>query len=345
VNSADSIVYNKSRVLFGLDRARQAIASSGQAVIVEGYTDVIAMHLAGVKTAVATCGTALGDGHFDLLRRFTERVVLAFDSDAAGSRAALRTDDLESPFRLDLDLRVAVMPDGLDPADLVQEGRAAELAKAVENATPLLQHRIEAEVAKHDLSGPEGRARALHAAIAHLGRVKDEIARREYARHVARLIGVDLQTVEDAMGSRRSGGRQERQETVNRPFDRYEAELLRVALAQPGAGLELEPSDFTDTRLRSTFEAVGDDLKSGKSVDVSKIADEGVRTVAMSLVLDDRPLPSVEDLAALLRRRRLDTRIEELNEKLATLDPSGQAYSEVFRELIALQQERRSSTP
>lgn len=345
VNSADSIVYNKSRVLFGLDRARQAIASSGQAVIVEGYTDVIAMHLAGVKTAVATCGTALGDGHFDLLRRFTERVVLAFDSDAAGSRAALRTDDLESPFRLDLDLRVAVMPDGLDPADLVQEGRAAELAKAVENATPLLQHRIEAEVAKHDLSGPEGRARALHAAIAHLGRVKDEIARREYARHVARLVGVDLQTVEDAMGSRRGGRRQERQETVNRPFDRYEAELLRVALAQPGAGLELEPSDFTDTRLRSTFEAVGDDLKSGKSVDVSKIADEGVRTVAMSLVLDDRPLPSVEDLAALLRRRRLDTRIEELNEKLATLDPSGQAYSEVFRELIALQQERRSSTP
>src|SRR5690606_28968654 len=117
------------------------------------------------------------------------------------------------------------------------------------------------------------------------------------------------------------------------------------ALAQAGAGLEPEPSDFTDTRPRSTFEAVGGDLKSAKAVDVSQIADEGVRTDGKSLGLDDRRLPSVEDLAALLRRRRLDTRIEELNEKLATLDPSGQAYSEVFRELIALQQERRSSTP
>src|SRR5690606_40074716 len=98
-------------------------------------------------------------GHCDLPRRVPERVARAVDSDAAGSRAALRTDGLESPFRLDLALRVAVMPDGLDAADLVQEGRAAELAKAVENATPLLEHRIEAEVAKHDLSGPEGRAR------------------------------------------------------------------------------------------------------------------------------------------------------------------------------------------
>lgn len=344
VNSADSIVYNKSRLLFGLDRARQAIASSGQAVIVEGYTDVIAMHLAGVKTAVATCGTALGDGHFDLLRRFTERVVLAFDSDAAGSKAALRTDDLESPFRLDLDLRVAVMPDGLDPADLVQQGRADELAKAVENATPLLQHRIEAEVSRYDTSGPEGRARALHAAVGHLARVRDEIARREYARHVARLVGVDLETVEDAMDTRGRGRRPERKETDNRPFDRYEVELLRVALATPESGLDLVPSDFNDPRLRSVVEVLGDDLVTGKAVDVSSIGDEGVRAVAMSLVLDDRPLPAVDDLAALLKRRRLDARIDELNERLANLDPTSQAHSEAFRELIALQQERRSAT-
>ena len=86
VNSADSIVYHKSRVLFGLDRARQAMASQGQAVIVEGYTDVIAMHQAGIDIAVATCGTALGDGHFDLLRRFTEKVVLAFEIGRASCR-------------------------------------------------------------------------------------------------------------------------------------------------------------------------------------------------------------------------------------------------------------------
>lgn len=347
VNSADSIVYNKSRVLFGLDRARPAIVSAGQAVIVEGYTDVIAMHLAGVNTAVATCGTALGDGHFDLLRRFTERVVLAFDSDEAGSRAALRTDDLESPFRLDLDLRVAVMPDGLDPADLVQQGRNDELVKAVENATPLLQHRIEAEVAKYDLGGPEGRARALHAAVGHLSRVGDEIARREYARHVARLVGVDLETVEEAM--ERRGGRKTttvRPEQVrdNRPLDRWESELLRYVLARPGSGISLEATDFDDPRLRAVFEAVSGDLAAGKAPDVSAIADERVRGLAMALAVDDRPLPAEDDLLVLLRRRRIDARIDELNERLATLDPSSEAYSVVFRELIGLQQERRTPT-
>ncbi len=344
VNSADSSVYNKSRVLFGLDRARQAITTSGEAVIVEGYTDVIAMHIAGVKTAVATCGTALGDGHFDLLRRFTDRVVLAFDSDAAGSRAALRTDDLESPFRLDLDLRVAVMPDGLDPADLVQEGRAGELSKAVGAASPLLQHRIEAELAKHDMSGPEGRARALHAAVTQLARVKDEIARREYARHVARLVGVDLSTVEEAMG--RGRARPSRQaSTDRRPLDRYEVELLRVALSDPRSGLDLVPGDFTDERLRAVAEAVATELATGEAIDVSKIDDESIRTVAMSLLMDDRPLPAATDLAALLRRRRLDTRIDEVNERLTGLDPSSEPHSEALRELIALQQERRAPSP
>src|SRR5690606_12136259 len=146
----------------------------------------------------------------------------------------------------------------------------------------------------------------------------------EYARHVARLSGVDLQTVEDAMGSRRSGGRQERQETVNRPFDRYRAELLRVALPQPGPGLELEPSDLTGTRLRRTSAAVGGDPRSGTSAAVSTIGHEGVRTVARSPVRDRRPPPSVEELAASLSRPRPETRREGLYENLATLAPSGQ---------------------
>jgi len=199
VNSADSIVYHKAQILFGLDRARREISDEAPAVIVEGYTDVIAMHLAGIKTAVATCGTALGDGHFDLLRRFGEKVVLAFDSDEAGSRAALRGDELESPFRLDLDLRVAIMPDGLDPADLVQQERSQDLVAAVKEARPLLETRIEHEVGRHDLGGPEGRARALHAGAQQVRRVNDEIARGEYTRFLARLVGAELGVAEAAV--------------------------------------------------------------------------------------------------------------------------------------------------
>ena len=344
VNSADSAIYQKSRVLFALDRARQAMTGDEPAVIVEGYTDVIAMHQAGVTTAVATCGTALGDGHFDLLRRFTEKVILAFDSDEAGSKAALRSDDLESPFRLDLDLRVAVMPDGLDPADLYQEGRGPELAKAVAAARPLLEHRIESEVARHDLSGPEGRARALHAAAAQLRRLDDPIARREYHRFVARLIGVDLTTVEAAIDSGRRGSRPQAPAS-DRPLDRAETELLRVVLGNP-AGMEIEASDFADERVREAFLAIEPQLTKavpGTPLDPALVSDASLETLVRGLSLDPRPLPNWADMRERVRSRRIDAEIDELEAKLAAEQEGTETHSDYLRRLIALQQEKRSS--
>jgi DNA primase len=343
VNSADSVVYHKSSLLFGLDRARQPISAEGVAVVVEGYTDVIAMHLAGVPTAVATCGTALGDGHFDLLRRFTEKVVLAFDSDAAGSRAALRSDELETPFRLDLDLRVAVMPDGLDPADLVQEGRNEELAMAVKTARPLLEHRIEHEVAKHDLSGPEGRARALHAAAAQVRRVNDEIARREYARYVARVVGVDLETVERAIaiGSARSGSGGPASAMAD--LDRSESELLRVLLTDPSGRGEVVADDFGDERLRAAYEALSPEIGDGSAtVDVSKISDADLKALVLGMMMDERPVPDWADVERILKLRRLEREIDRLETEVAALDSGSDAHSEALRRLIALQQQRRS---
>ena len=346
VNSADSLVYHKARVLFGLDKARQKISDEGRAVIVEGYTDVIAMHEAGVSTAVATCGTALGDGHFDLLRRFTETVVLAFDSDEAGTQAALRSDDLESPFRLDLDLRVAVMPDGLDPADLVQQDRVAELVEAVQSARPLLEHRIEHEVSRFDLGGPEGRARALHAAAEQLKRVGDEIARNEYARFVARLIGVDVESVQSAMGSRRRGGTRHGSQS-ERPLDRAETELLRVVLHNPDAGREVEAGDFTDERLRRAFEDIEAQLQdpdTGSEIDLSRLEAGETLTLLRSLLMDDRPMPDWTDLQRRLTGKRLDARIDDLEERLASLDSGGDDHSAALRELTELQKQKRALT-
>lgn len=343
VNSADSPVYQKSRVLFGLDRARHVMADDNPAVIVEGYTDVIAMHQAGVKTAVATCGTALGDGHFDLLRRFTDKVVLAFDSDEAGSRAALRSDDLESPFRLDLDLRVAVMPDGLDPADLYQDGRGDELAKAVKTARPLLEHRIENEVARHDVTGPEGRARALHAAAEQVKRVSDPIAQGEYNRYVARLVGVDLSAVEEAV---RRGGRRssEAVPSADRPLDRAELELIRVVLSNPPE-MDVTADDFKDERLREAFDAISGHLATlapGSPVDPSVVQDPELQSLIRGLSMDGRPLPEWSEMKTRVALRRLDSEIDDLEQHLAGMDEGSETYSESLRRLIALQQEKRS---
>lgn len=343
VNSADSILYHKGSLLFGLDRARKSMSESSPAVIVEGYTDVIAMHQAGITTAIATCGTALGDGHFDLLRRFSERVVLAFDSDEAGSKAALRGDQLESPFRLDLDLRVAVMPDGLDPADLVQQGRSEELVAAVTTARPLLEHRIDHEVAKYDLEGPEGRARALHSAATQLRKVNDGIARREYMRYVARRVGVDLGDVEAAVeGGRPKGSRVG--PSTDRPFDRIDVELLRLVLANSGGLVDLTQADLWDQRLREAFAALESRIGSapaGTPLDISGL-EPLLQGVLLSLALDDRPLASVEEMTARVRERRLDAEMAGLQAEMDLLESGSETHSDIFQRLIALQREKRS---
>ncbi len=344
VNSADSIVYHKANLLFGLDRARRAFSEDHPAVVVEGYTDVIAMHSAKILTAVATCGTALGDGHFDLLRRFTDKVVLAFDSDEAGSKAALRGDELESPFRLDLDLRVAPIPEGLDPADLVQAGRQAELIAAVTSARPLLERRIEHEVGKHDISGPEGRARALHAAAVHVRRVNDDIARREYTRFVARTVGVDLADAEAAIRQRGTPGGSKSTGSAA-PFDRLEAELLRVVLANPGGLESVSASDFSDARLRAAYEAVLPEISRtapGDMVQIDSVSPD-VQAILRALILDPSPVTTGEEMLVRVRARRLGAEIDRLEEDLEKLDPGSEAYSETLRRLIALQQDKRSN--
>lgn len=341
VNSADSVVYHKAQILFGLDRARREVSEGNPAVIVEGYTDVIAMHEAGIKTAVATCGTALGDGHFDLLRRFGEKVVLAFDSDEAGSKAALRGDELESPFRLDLDLRVAMMPDGLDPADLVQQGRGEELVAAVKGARPLLEHRIMHEVRRHDLATPEGRARALDATAGYVAKIRDPNVRDDYAGMLAHEVRVERSVVHEAL--RGKDVSHSFFPDPERPYDRVEAELLRVVLDDQSLIKEVTLEDFVDERLRHAFSAIRlrDETD---TVDIAAVEDPVAQSVLRHLAMINRPLPSEHEMLARVKERRLDRKIESLERQLDEIDEGTETHSDNLRRLIALQQEKRSPT-
>ncbi|HEX7099124.1 MAG TPA: DNA primase [Acidimicrobiia bacterium] len=343
LNSPDSTIYNKSRLLYGLDKARTAIARNGRSVVVEGYTDVIALHRAGVPEAVATCGTALTEEHFDLLRRFADRVVLAFDADEAGTEAARRTSELEAPVRLDLDMRVAVMPDGGDPADVVQAGRVGEVVDAIENARPLLQFRLEREVSGLDLSEPEARARALHSAAALVARIADPIARREYERFVARLVGVDLETVERATGEiRRPGGEDRRSARPSTPRRRLESDFLRVMIANPPGADEIRSDLFQEPDLRRAAEVLeGARRPDGGGVDVAALdMPDDLRSLVLAHAVEGAP-DSASELIARAKMLRIDAEIDRLEALVAATDPSDEDYSRAFNRLIALQREKR----
>lgn len=347
LNSPETPIYKKSRLLYGLDRARREIQRAGYAVVVEGYTDVISLHRNGVPLAVATNGTALGNDHFELLRRFTDRIVLAFDADAAGSRAARRGEDLDIPVRLDLDLRVAEMPKGVDPADLVQQGRLVEMDDAIARAKPLLQAAIEHELATHDLTEPESRARALKAIAPRISKVSDDIARAEYARFVASRMGLDLGMVEQAVGvrTRRRFSRDvpDQVRRVNDIDTRMERELLRSVLADGGAAVDagVTADDFAVAEIRSAFETVSlAEAVSGQPVDLPS-GDAPEVALLIDLATDGAPADPVSDVLWRVRDRALSRKLEALTTQLEGMAPDDQRYSDLMAELVRLRQARK----
>jgi DNA primase len=188
-NTANTAVYDKSRTLYGLNWARKAVVERGQVVVCEGYTDVIGLHSAGVTEAVATCGTALADGHIRALTNFARRIVLAYDADAAGQSAADRVAEWEERF--EVDIRVAALPPGADPADLARSDPAA-LQAAVAGARPFLAFRLDRLFARSDLTTAEGRVRAATEAVGVVGAHPNELLRDQYLMEVADRCRMDV---------------------------------------------------------------------------------------------------------------------------------------------------------
>jgi DNA primase len=207
LNSQDTPVFHKSANLYGIHQAKALITSSGTAIVVEGYTDVIALHEAGVANAVATLGTALTREHVRLLGRFAKRVVYLFDGDAAGLRAADRAAEFidrsitPEAGESRIELFVAVIPGGKDPAEYVEGNGAEALNALVSAAVPLLQFSIDRRLARWDLERPEERSWALKEAAEVLAPVKDSLLADDYATYIADKLFADVGTVKRAIVS------------------------------------------------------------------------------------------------------------------------------------------------
>src|SRR6202167_1954835 len=194
VNTPETLVYKKSSALFGIDLAKRDIAKGHQAVVVEGYTDVMAMHLAGVATAVASCGTAFGDEHLAMLRRlmmddnfFRGELIYVFDGDEAGRAAALKAFSGEQ--QLAGQSFVAVAADGMDPCDLRLASGDGALRDLVARRTPLFEFAIRTTLNDIDLENAEGRVSALQRCVPIVAQIKDPTLRDEYARQLAGWVG------------------------------------------------------------------------------------------------------------------------------------------------------------
>ena len=243
LNTPETPIYKKSQVLYGIDLARREMARSSQAVVVEGYTDVMACHLAGVGTAVATCGTSFGDDHSRVLRRFLHdheefrgEVIFTFDGDAAGQKAAIRAFDGDQNFVSQT--YVAVEPDGLDPCDVrIKKGDAA-VRELVARRVPLYRFVLANVVGKYDLDRADSRVDALREAAKLVSSIRDKSKVDAFSRELAGMIGID---VDEA--------RSEVRRAANRPVSRTGRNDQRPPEPPPEAPVRKPLPDLRDPRF------------------------------------------------------------------------------------------------
>ncbi|MEE1774355.1 DNA primase [Streptomyces sp. JV185] len=265
LNTPETSIYKKSQVLYGIDLAKKDIAKASRAVVVEGYTDVMACHLAGITTAIATCGTAFGGDHIKILRRLlmdngSARVIFTFDGDAAGQKAALRAFEDDQKFAAET--YIAIAPDGMDPCDLRLAKGDEAVRDLVEPRTPLFEFALRQIVARYDLETPAGRGAALDEAAPVVARIKNSSSQHEVAVQLAGMLGIlDTQFVVKRVGQlarwarergdqrgpaqppSRGGRRDEQIQApatpsgpalnLRSPAHRTERELLKLALQKP----------------------------------------------------------------------------------------------------------------
>ncbi|WP_201466408.1 DNA primase [Janibacter melonis] len=204
LNTSETAIYKKSQVLYGLDLAKKAISTERKAVVVEGYTDVMAAHLSGVEQAVATCGTAFGVDHIKMLRRIMRdeadmspaRVVFTFDGDAAGQKAAMKAYGEDQ--RWASQSFVAVAREGMDPCDLRLRDGDAAVRDLVESAVPMFEFAVRTTLERFDLTTAEGRVRAMTAVAPIINAIRDSALRPEYIRTVAGWVGVEVEQMRTA---------------------------------------------------------------------------------------------------------------------------------------------------
>ena len=286
LNTSETPIYKKSQVLYGIDLARRDIARSSQAVIVEGYTDVMACHLAGVSTAVATCGTAFGDDHARVLRRFLHdheefrgEVIFTFDGDAAGQKAALRAFGGDQNFVSQT--YVAVEPTGLDPCDLrIRQGDAA-VRELVARRVPLYRFVLSNVVGKYDLDRADGRVDAVREAARLVSSIRDKSKVDAFSRELAGMVGVDIEQARSEV--RRAANRPQArpdQRSATRPAAQppgeapprgqlpdlrdprfaLERDVLKLVLQHPDAigrsAADVGGNDFTHPTYRAVWELV-----------------------------------------------------------------------------------------
>ena len=365
LNTSETPIYKKSRILYGLEKAKKDISQKRQVVVVEGYTDVMAAHLAGVTTAVATCGTAFGDEHIGIIRRllmdddsFRGEVIFTFDGDAAGQKAALKAFGDDQKFVTQT--FVAVEPNGMDPCELRIASGDSAVRDLIARRVPLFEFAMKSEIAKYDITTAEGRVLALNAVTPLVGKIKDASLRPEYSKAIAGWLGMDMDIVSAAVKKSLHFAKAAPTPQLTQPAEEVnlrdpilllEREVLKVKLQAPELVKnwnEIEANAFSYW----AYHALRMHIDNNPDLEIAQLIEkaeaEDVRSLVTQLLVEPVRLDGeisnryTTGLVARLREVALTRSIADLKSTLQRLNPTEnvEEYNQAFATLIALEAQK-----
>ena len=362
LNSPETPVYNKSATLYGLWRGRDAIRNAGQALVVEGYMDLISLAQFGIENVVASSGTALTADHARLLRRYAPKVTLIFDGDAAGTSAAVR--GIGSLFEIGQEARVVALPAEHDPDSYVREHGPEGFQQLIDQAMSAPDFLVAQLAKREDLSTVDGKARATHELAELIGRIGDQALRQFLIKDLAEKMGISedafIQVVQNdrRRPPQRRAPQQAESEPAPAPFDprpRAERELLILMMQSNEAAdavlQHIPPEDFTNGAYRRVVELISDKRKQGHSVDVANLIDQTSNQQLARIITDmslelgiSNPNQEVFPLPDYIRKfqiRSVDKKLDDVEKQLRTQMPPEQlrALMETHRDLTAQKRE------
>ena len=364
LNTSETPIYKKSQILYGLDMAKKEIAKKRQVVIVEGYTDVMAAHLAGVTTAVATCGTAFGDDHIRIIRRllmdddaFRGEVIFTFDGDSAGQKAALRAFDDDQKFVAQT--FVAVEPSGMDPCELRQSGGDVAVRDLIARRVPLFEFAMRSVIKQYDVATAEGRVSALNQVAPLVGKIRDASLRPEYVRLVAGWLGMEVDTVNAAV--KRVAGKSNTPlpdappmaVNLKDPVLMLEREVLKAKLQVSELApqwSEIESNAFSYAPYAALRKQIDHLPEMNINSLIERTEDENLRALITELTVE--PIRTdgevseryVASIIARLREVALSRDIAEIKSTLQRINPVDEPdrYNQIFGDLVAKEALRRA---
>jgi DNA primase len=367
LNSPETPLYTKGRNLFGLHLAKNEVRHAGFAILVEGYLDCIIPFQEGVRNVVASLGTALTDHQVRLLRRYMDQpqIVVNFDADAAGQSATMRS--IEMLLAEGFKVNILRMPFGKDPDEFVRTRGAKEFLELMKTTQPYIDYIIETTVAEHDTSRPSGKVEAVNAILPHLARMRDKVARADYADQVADRLKVDSRVIREEM--RRTAV--SRQTSLDRKrlraaeeVTQAERQLLELMLASPDVRRtmvsHIKEEDYDQLATGALFAVITEIERLGLDPDYStlseKVESEEERSLIAELLISDlgwvgdqdfdNYIKKATEALSSLKRRQLERRLEQIQIELGRAErenDSGKVV-ELFREKAEIQRRRIALT-